>query len=204
MGGAVVPAEMKFRGFLSHCPAKDGLFQVMKVTLSGLQHHFRGTSSSLPLHLKGDRGAHQGPLPADRSTWRNQNLMMGASCWDRNLPGFPALQQISPALLGHHQLSRQLQLRVSAASAQAPGHIGCSQILQHLLHLVLAGNHLSLVHQLLREEVLQDTPRTSREARGVQKVGLIYDSRIVLRGGLLCPAPPRTTAAGQALEVVEI
>ena len=86
-------------------------------------------------------------------------------------------------------------------------HLQCSNFdIQSSRHLAFEPSHpeSSLVHQLLREEVLQDTPRTSREARGVQKVGLIYDSRIVLRGGLLCPAPPRTTAAGQALEVVEI
>ena len=110
MRGAVVPAEMKFRGCLSHRPAKNGLFQVMKMTLRRLQHTFSGSSSSLPLYLKGDRGPHQGPLPADRTTWRYQNLMVCASCWDRNLPGLPGFQHLTPAIPWHHQRHRQLQV----------------------------------------------------------------------------------------------
>ena len=117
MRGAVVPAEMKFRGLVSHRPAKNGLFQVMKMTLRRLQHTFSGSSSSLPLYLKGDRGPHQGPLPADRTTWRNQNLMVCASCWDRNLPGFPGFQHLTPAIPWHHQRHRQLQVGSIAGAA---------------------------------------------------------------------------------------
>ena len=117
MRGAVVPAEMKFRGCLSHRPAKNGLFQVMKMTLRRLQHTFSGSSSSLPLYLEGDRGPHQGPLPADRTTWRYQNLMVCASCWDRNLPGLPGFQHLTPAIPWHHQRHRQLQVGSIAGAA---------------------------------------------------------------------------------------